>query len=315
MSNILVTRSLPTDILEPLHQLGAVSVWEGDRPMPHEEMVAEVAGARGLLSMLTDRIDNALIEAGGRLEVVSQMAVGVDNIDLMACRRRGVRVGHTPGVLTETVADTAFALIAAVVRRVVEGDRVVRAGGWGPWAPFWMAGGDLHGRVLGVVGMGRVGSAIARRALGFDMEVVYASPAAKPVPYRRLAVDALLETADVVVLSAPLTTETRGMIDRRSLELIGSDSYLVNVARGPLVVTADLVEALGEGALAGAGLDVTDPEPLPADHALLTLANCLVTPHIASASVSTRRAMAAMAVANLAAALRGEEMAAEVTSG
>lgn len=311
MADVLVTRSLPAEILAPLRRLGTVTVWDGDGPMPYREMLAAVEDARGVLSMLTDTIDAGLLDAALRLQVVSQMSVGLDNVDLDACRRRGIRVGHTPGVLTETVADTAFALMAAVVRRLPEGARLVREGLWGPWSPFWMAGGDLHGRTLGVVGMGRVGSAVARRATGFEMPVVYSSPRESGVTGRRLELEALLAVADIVVLCAPLTPETRGMVGRDQLERMGTDSHLVNVARGPLVVTDDLVWALASGVIAGAALDVTDPEPLPASHRLLGFDNCLVTPHIASASVATRRAMAGLAVANLVAGLAGEEMPSE----
>jgi glyoxylate reductase len=313
VTDVLVTRSLPDDIVAPLHDLGTVQVWDGDGPMPYGEMLEAVTDTRGILTMLTDEIDAGLIEAAPNLEVVSQMAVGLDNVDLEACRRLGVRVGHTPGVLTETVADTAFALMAAVVRRLPEARRLVRDGRWGPWSPFGMAGGDLHGATLGVVGMGRVGAAVARRASGFDMVVIYTSPReVRGAPGARVDLDLLVERADIVVLCAPLTPDTRGMIGRRELEMMGPGSYLVNVARGPLVVTDDLVTALDSGVIAGAALDVTDPEPLPPHHPLLGFDNCLVTPHIASASVGTRRAMARLAVENLIAALTGGEMPAEV---
>ncbi len=268
----------------------------------------------GLLSMLTDRIDRPLLEAAPVLEVISQMAVGVDNIDVEECASRGVRVGHTPGVLTETVADTAFALMAAVVRRLPEAARAVHDGDWGPWSPFWMTGGELHGRRLGIVGMGRVGQALARRASGFALEVSYTSPRAVD-GWRRVPLEVLLADSDIVVLAARLTDETRGLIGRNALGAMGEKAYLVNVARGEMVVTDDLVAALASGTIAGAALDVTDPEPLPPDHPLLALPNCLVTPHIASASVATRRAMAALAVENLVAALDGMEMPAEYPGG
>lgn len=314
VADILVTRALPEDLIAPLHEVGDVEVWAGDEPMPRHRILEAVTGVRGLLCMLTDRIDAVLLDAAPRLEVVSQMAVGVDNIDVAGCRRRSIRVGHTPGVLTETVADTAFALLGAVVRRLPEGERAVREGSWGPWSPFWMTGGDLHGMTLGIVGMGRVGAAVARRATGFGMEILYTSRTSTG-PGRRVELDELLGTADAVMLCVSLTDETRGLVGRRELSLMRSDAYLVNVARGEVVDTDALVDALARGEIAGAGLDVTDPEPLTPDHPLLGFPNCLVTPHIASASVPTRRAMAGLAVRNLVAGLRGEEMPAELSRG
>lgn len=289
-------------------------MWDEDRPVPRDRLLEEMHDAVGVLSMLTDRVDPPLLDAAPRLEVISQMAVGVDNIDVEVCASRGVRVGHTPGVLTETVADTAFALMAAVVRRLPEAARAVHEGEWGPWSPFWMTGGELHGRRLGIVGMGRVGQAVARRASGFDLEVSYTSPRAVD-GWRRVGFEELLAGSDILVLAARLTDETRGLIGREELGSMREESYLVNVARGEMVVTDDLVAALAAGAIAGAALDVTDPEPLPADHPLLCLSNCLVTPHIASASVATRRAMAALAVENLVAALEAREMPAEYPGG
>ena len=314
MAEIVVTRRLPEELLAPLGAVGTVEVWPGDGPMPRDRLMTAAAEARGLLTMLTDRIDDGLLQAAPALEVVSQMAVGVDNIDLGACRRRGVRVGHTPGVLTDTVADTGFGLLAAIVRRIPEAAQAVRAGEWGPWAPFWMTGGDLHGMRLGIVGMGRVGTAIARRAAGFDMDVVYSSPGEAELG-RRVDLDELLETAGAVVLCARLTDETTGLIGAAELARMRNGAYIVNVARGEMVVTDDLVDALASGVIAGAALDVTDPEPLPPGHPLLRLPNCLVTPHMASASVGTRRAMASLAVSNLVAALRGDTMPAEFADG
>ncbi len=314
MADIVVTRALPAEILEPLGRLGDVWVWDADRPIGRDRLVAEASGAVGILTMLTDRVDADLLEAAPRLQVISQMAVGVDNIDVDECVRRGIRVGHTPGVLTETVADTAFALMAALVRRLPEAAEAVRDGSWGPWSPFWMTGGELHRKTLGIVGMGRVGQAVARRAVGFEMDVAYTSPS--PVDgWRRVGLDQLLATSDVLLLAARLTDETRGMVGRAELETMGEGSYLVNVARGEMVVTDDLVAALRAGSIAGAALDVTDPEPLPPAHPLLSLRNCLVTPHIASASVGTRLAMAAMAVNNLVAGVQGGEMPAEYQGG
>ena len=214
------------------------------------------------------------------------------------------------------MADTAFALLSAVVRRLPEGQALVKAGEWGPWSPFQMLGSDLHGSVLGIVGLGRIGKAVARRAGGYGMEVLYSSPSKQPGDLgTRVSLSDLLERSDHVVLCAALTDATRGMISATELAMMKSTAFLVNVARGPLVDTAALVSALGTGSIAGAALDVTDPEPLPADHPLLSFANCLVVPHIGSASVRTRRAMANLAVKNLVSGLRGLEMPARHPGG
>jgi glyoxylate reductase len=292
-----------------------VGLWRGEGPVPREVLLDGVRDARGLLCMLTDRIDAGLLEQSPDLVVISQVAVGVDNIDLSACAERGIVVGHTPDVLTETVADSAFALLASIVRRLPEGEKEVRSGSWGPWRLFHLAGGDLHGTTLGIVGMGRIGRAIARRAAGFDMEVLYASPSPKEVAAEHVSLRRLLELSDHVVLCTRLDESTRHLISREQLSLMKPTAYLVNVARGPVVDTAALVEALAEGRIAGAALDVTDPEPLPPDHALLSLENCLVVPHIASASLRTRNAMVSLAVDNLLAGLSGRSLPAPYTSG
>ena len=305
VDHVYVTKEIPGLDRLSHYQL---EVWRGDGPVPFHELRRGVSRARGLLCMLTDRIDEALLEAAANLEVVSQMAVGVDNIDVSACVARGIAVGHTPDVLTETVADTAFALLGAVVRRLPEGEREVRAGEWGPWEIFHLAGGDLHGTVLGIVGMGRIGRAVGRRASGFDMDVIYVSPSVKDVPGERVDLADLLRRSDHVVVCAALNDETRGMIGTDELAVMKPTAYLVNVARGPIVVTDDLVFALESGQIAGAALDVTDPEPLPGDHPLLSLDNCLVVPHIGSASLTTRKAMAARAIDNLIAGLEGVPM-------
>lgn len=312
MESVYVTKEIPG-----LDRLSGydLQVWTGNGPVPRSELVEGISRARGLLCMLTDPIDESLLAKAPYLEVVSQMAVGVDNIDIAACAARGIAVGHTPDVLTETVADTAFALLGAVVRRLPEGEREVRAGEWGPWEIFHLAGGDLHGTVLGIVGMGRIGRAVARRACGFDMEVVYSSPSAKDVPAERVDLEELLRRADHVVICTALTNETRGLIGADELAAMKATAYLVNVARGPIIVTDDLVAALESGQIAGAALDVTDPEPLPGDHALLSFDNCLVVPHIGSASVATRNAMASLAIDNLVAGLQGRSMPARYDGG
>ncbi len=310
--NVLVTRRLLPGVLDPLRRW-AVDVWEGEGPMPRSELTKRVADVDGLLCMLTDRIDAELLAAAPRLRVVSQMAVGVDNVDLGACTARGIPVGHTPGVLTETTADTAWALLAAATRRIPEGHDHVRGGHWGPWDPGLLLGGDLWDTTLGIVGLGRIGSAVARRACGFSMRVLYTGPRRKPhlearlrVTYREL--DDLLAESDHVVLTAPLTPETRHLIGRDALRRMRPDATLVNVARGGLVDHEALYEALIEGWIGRAALDVTEPEPIPGDHPLVGLPNCLIIPHLGSASERTRRAMAELAVANLERGLRGEPL-------
>jgi glyoxylate reductase len=314
VERVFVSKDLPDEQLGRLESYD-VGVWRGDGPVPRERLLDGVRHARGLLCMLTDRVDADLLAQAPDLVVISQVAVGLDNIDLGVCADRGIVVGHTPDVLTETVADTAFALLASIVRRLPEGEREVRSGNWGPWELFHLAGGDLHGTTLGIVGMGRIGRAIARRAAGFDMEVVYASPSRKEIAPEHLSLDQLLERSDHVVLCTPLDDSTRHLISHEQLRLMKPTAYLVNVARGPVVDTAALVAALSEGEIAGAALDVTDPEPLPPDHPLLDLENCLVVPHIASASSRTRHAMVSLAVDNLIAGLSGRPLPASYPLG
>ena len=278
-----------------------MEVWPGRLPPTPADLRAACPEADGLLCLLTDRVDAELLEASPRLRAVSVMAVGVDNVDLAACSDRGVQVGNTPGVLTDTTADLAFALLLAVARRVVEGEAAVRAGDWPTWEPGAFLGEEVHGATLGVVGMGRIGAAVARRAEGFGMRVRGVTSSTGDL------YDVLAE-ADFVSLHVPLSDETTGLIGEPELRTMRPTAILVNTARGPIVDTGALVRALGEGWIAGAGLDVTDPEPLPADHPLLATGRCVVTPHIGSASRRTRELMASMAVDNLLAALRGERM-------
>jgi glyoxylate reductase len=311
VSRVFVTKSIPG--LDRLDSYD-VSIWDGVGPVPPDVLRSEVATATGLLCMLTDRVDAPLLDLAQGLKVVSQMAVGVDNVDVAACAARGIVLGHTPDVLTETVADSAFALLGSIVRRIPEGEREVRSGQWGPWDPFHLAGGDLHGTVLGIVGMGRIGAAVARRARGFDMEVLYSSPRSVTDAYEQVSLDELLNRADHVVLCTRLDESTRGLIGAPQLAAMKPNAYLVNVSRGPVVDTTALVDALTQGLIAGAALDVTDPEPLPVGHPLLGLDNCLVVPHIASASVRTRTAMATLAIDNLIAGLEGRDLPARYRS-
>jgi lactate dehydrogenase-like 2-hydroxyacid dehydrogenase len=310
VSRIVVTRRLPEEFSDLVEAMDAW-MWTGAGPMSHSALTDAVSDAEGVLTMIPDQIDGAVM--GRSLRVISQMAVGTDNIDLAAATARSIPVGHTPGVLTETTADTAWALLAATVRRLDEGSVHVRSGRWGPWDPGFLLGGDLHDTTLGIVGLGRIGAAVARRAAGFDMRLLYTGPTRKPLVESRLGIafrsfQDLLAQSDHVVITAPLTDDTLHLFDAKALSMMRPGAVLVNVSRGPLVDSDALVDALVDGPLAAAGLDVTDPEPIPGDHPLVGLANCLIVPHIGSASHRTRRAMAEIAVKNLVAGLEGRRL-------
>lgn len=307
---VYVTRRLPQPVLDLLGQHLQLSVWPGDLPPPRAVLLKEVAEADGLLALLTDRVDAQLLDGAPHLRVVSNYAVGYDNIDVPAATRRGVLVTNTPDVLTETSADFAFALILAAARRVIESEQYVKAGRWRTWGPEILLGRDVFGATLGIVGLGRIGQAVARRARGFGMRILYAGARRKPEAEQCLGaefvgMEQLLAESDIVSLHCPLNDETYHLIDHDALELMKPGAILVNTARGPVVDTRALVEALRSRPLIAA-LDVTDPEPLPADHALLSLPNALVVPHVASATVATRTRMGMMAAQNLIAALQGE---------
>jgi glyoxylate reductase len=301
MARCLVTRRLPGTALERLAAEHELDLWTEERPPAREELLARVRDADALLCQLGERVDAEFFGAAARLVAVANYAVGFDNVDLRAATERGIAVGNTPGVLTDATADLAFALILSAARRLPEGERAVRRGDWG-WEPEFLLGHDVHSAALGIVGLGRIGSAVARRAEGFGMDVIQHSRTSG-VPLAEL-----LERSDFVSLHAPLTPGTRGMIGASELRAMKDTAILVNTARGPLVQTDALVRALREGWIAGAGLDVTDPEPLPPDHALLECPNLTIAPHLGSATHATRAAMADMAVDNLLAALRGERM-------
>jgi phosphoglycerate dehydrogenase-like enzyme len=309
---IFVTRRIAEAGLHLLTPHCEVEVWPGEEPPSREELRARVPGCHGLLTLLSDRVDEELLAvAGPQLRVVSNHAAGVDNIDVAAATRRGILVTNTPDVLTETTADLAFALICATSRRLVEGVDWVRAGRWKTWSPLFLLGQDLFGATLGLVGLGRIGRAVARRAQGFAMRVLWYDPSlpAERAPaglHRCDTLDELLRAADVVSLHVPLTPATRGLFDVVALRAMKPTAVLINTCRGQVVDTAALVQALQEGWIAGAGLDVTDPEPLPADHSLVSEPRCIVLPHIGSASTATRGRMAELAAADLLAGLRGE---------
>jgi glyoxylate reductase len=312
---VFVARRIPAAGLDRIVEACDTVVWPGELPPAREDLLAGIRGADGVLTLLTDRVDDGFLDAAGpQLKVVSNFAVGFDNVDVPACSARGVRVGNTPGALTETTADLAFALIMAAARRIPEGIDYVRSGQWRTWGPLTLLGTDVSGATLGIVGFGRIGQAVARRASGFGMRVVYtgrsraaaAVEAALGATY--LPLPELLAEADFVSLHVSLNDSTRGLIGNDALARMKPTAILVNTARGPVVDTDALVAALRAGTIAGAALDVTDPEPLPADHPLVALASCLVVPHVASATIATRDRMATMAAANLLAGVRGEAL-------
>ena len=310
LPRVYVTRHLPQPALDLLSQHTRMEVWPGELPPPREELLRQAGEIDGLLALLTDQVDAALLDAAPRLRVVSNYAVGYDNVDLAAATTRGVLVTNTPDVLTETSADFAVALMFAAARRVGEGEAYVRAGKWKTWGPETLLGQHIHGATLGLVGLGRIGQAVARRAVGFGMRILYHSRTRRPeleAAYGlvHVPVDQLFAESDIISLHCPLNDETRHLVNRDALERFKPNAILVNTARGPVVDTQALVEVLRRKPIVAA-LDVTDPEPLPADHPLLELPNVLVTPHIASATVQTRLRMAQIAVDNLLAALRGE---------
>jgi glyoxylate reductase len=282
-------------------------VWEAATPITRDELVARAQGCDGLLSMLTERIDGELLDACPSLRVVANMAVGYDNIDVPAATERGVLVTNTPDVLTDTSADIAFALLMAVARRVVEGDGAVRSGGWGVWRPDWMLGHDVHGATLGIVGPGRIGRAMARRGQGFDMRVLYSGRReVADFPGERVDLETLLALSDFVSVHVPLNGETHRMFGAEAFRRMKPSAIFINTSRGAVVDQEALREALARGEIAGAGLDVMTPEPLPADDPLLGAPNLVVTPHIGSATLSTREAMAELAIDGLLAGCAGE---------
>jgi glyoxylate reductase len=318
---VFVTRTIPKAGLDIVHAAAEAEVWPDELPPPRDALLEKVRGVDGLLSLLTDRVDDELLDAAGpQLRVVSNFAVGYDNIDVPACTRRGVAVGNTPGVLTETTADLAFALLMAVARRLPEARDYVRDDRWRTWGPMLLLGKDLHGATLGLVGFGRIGREMARRATGFGMRTLYYSRSrAEPDVQRQLQashvpLDTLLAESDFVSLHTVLSPETRHLIDAAALARMKPGAILINTSRGPVVDQDALAEALRSGHLFGAGLDVTDPEPLRADHELVRLPNCLVVPHIASASERTRDRMAQKAARNLVAGIRGEALPDAVTA-
>lgn len=308
---VFVTRRVPHEAIDLLWADLDVEVWPGEEAPPHNLLVQRAGECVAFLTTVEDQIGETVLAAGrGSLKVVANCAVGVDNFDVETATRLGVAMCNTPDVLTKTTADLTFALILATARQVARGDRDVRDGNWKSWHPFAYTGPDVHGATLGIIGLGRIGLEVAKRALGFEMKVLYHSST------RRMEVEKLyglsfrgetpsvLKEADFVSLHVPLTENTHHMIGRGHLRLMKPTAILVNTARGAIVDPIALYEALRDGLIAGAGLDVTEPEPIPSDHPLLTLPNVLITPHIGSASLQTRREMALLAARNILSVLK-----------
>ena len=310
---IFVTRAIPEKGFEIIRDFCDVDLWPNELPPARDELLQHVRGMDGLLSLLTDKIDGEVMdEAGPQLKVISNLAVGFDNIDVNAATARKIPVGNTPDVLTDATADFAFALMMAVARRILEAERYVHEGKWKTWGPMTLLGVDLKGATLGLIGFGRIGQAMARRAAGFDMRVIYYDPSeTKPdaeFKARRVDFETLLKESDFISLHTPLTSDTRHLINPEAFSKMKSSAVLINTARGPVVDPDALYEALRENRIFGAGLDVTEPEPLPLDSPLLTLDNVVIVPHIASASNVTRDKMSWMAAQNLIAGLKGERL-------
>ncbi len=307
MARCFVTRALPGPALDRLRARHEVEVWPERLPPPYEDLAARAAGAEGLLTLLTDRVDAALIEHCPGLRAISNYAVGYDNIDVEAAAARGIAVGNTPDVLTEATADLTFALLLAAARKLPEAMSAVARGDWVTWEPGRFLGASVDGAVLGIVGMGRIGRAVARRAAGFEMTVLYAGGGGVDSA-SEVALEALLERSDFVSLHCPLTPLTHHLIDAGALARMRPTAILINTARGPIVDQKALSQALLSGQIAGAALDVTDPEPPVSGDPLLSAPNLLVVPHIGSATRAAREQMAELAVENLLAGLEGRPM-------
>jgi len=310
-ARIVVTRRIPDPAIELLEGAGDVWVSPHDRPLSADELHSAVAGADAAVTLLHDRVDDAFLDAAGpALRIVANVAVGYDNVDVEACARRGVVVSNTPGVLTEATADIAFALILMSTRRLGEGERLIRARTPWSWSMFFMLGTGLQGKTLGIVGLGKIGQATARRGRAFGMEIAYAGrrrateEVEAELGARFVTLDELLATADVVTLHCPLSAETRHLIDAAALARMRPSAHLVNTTRGPVVDEAALAEALRAGAIAGAGLDVFEREP-EVHPDLLELENVVLIPHLGSATIETRTAMGVLAAENVVAVLVG----------
>jgi len=311
--HVFVTRVIPQPGIRLLRQTCDVDVWDGELPPPPAILRERIQQADGLLCLLTDKIDAQTIADSPRLRAISTMSVGYDNIDIASMTARRIPIGYTPDVLTASTADCAFALLMAAARRIPEGIEYVRAGKWVTWEPIGLLGQDIHDATLGLIGLGRIGAEMARRARGFNMRIIYNSQSQhqeleKLIGMEYVSLPQLLRESDFVSIHLPLTAATRGLLSYEDFQMMKPNAILINTSRGGIIDTTALVDALHQGLIAGAALDVTDPEPLPMDHPLAHLPNCIVVPHIASASERTRNEMSLIAARNLLAALQGLPM-------
>jgi glyoxylate reductase len=309
---VYITRRLPDEIIAKIKKECEIRIWdETDIPVPREVVEKEIADVEGLFCLITETVDMELLEKAPQLKVVSNMAVGYNNIDIKAAKEKGVTVTNTPGVLTETTADLTFALLMATARRLIESSDYLREGSWKTWSPMQLTGQDIYGATLGIIGMGRIGAALAKRAKGFDMNVLYHSSSRKlsleeDLNMKFVELDSLLEESDFVCIMTPSTPETINLISARELSLMKKTAILINTARGGIVNEDDLYCALKNGEIWAAGLDVFEQEPISLDHPLLSLPNVVTVPHIGSASINTRMKMADLAAENLLLALRNQ---------
>lgn len=310
---VFITRKIGSEALKGLNETFDVKVWEyEEQPVPRDILLKEAAKADALLTMLSDQIDQELLDAAKNLKVIANLAVGYDNIDVAAATERGIIVCNTPDVLTDTTADLAFALLMATARRIVEAAEVVKKGKWTGWSPLLLAGHDIHHKTIGIVGMGKIGKTVAKRATGFDMDILYHNRSRNTEAEEKLGAcytsfDELIKTADFIVCLTPLTNETQGMFNKEAFQKMKQSAIFINVARGAVADEEALYEALVKGEIAGAGLDVFKQEPIGADHPLLTLPNVVALPHIGSASVETRQGMMMLCIDNISRVLCDEQ--------
>lgn len=310
---IYITRKLPDEAIRDLNQSFEVNMWEKeDIAVPREVLITEAKRADGLITMLSDRIDDEVLTAGKNLKVVANLAVGFDNIDLVTAGKKGIAICNTPDVLTDTTADLTFSLLMATARRIIEAAELVKKGEWKSWSPLLMAGQDIHHKTIGIVGMGKIGAAVAKRAAGFDMNILYHNRNRKPEVEQQLGAvyatfEELVQKSDFIVCLTPLTAETKNMFTRDVFQKMKKSAIFINAGRGPVVSEQALYEALTAGEIAGAGLDVFEKEPIGADHPLLQLTNVVAIPHIGSSSVETRVSMMKLCADNVMAVLAGSE--------